>query len=352
MQESDIVFDDMQAVPPKANGVELLNPYKDDRASAPALIEASAAIAEMQTARLMARQFPRDRRLAVDRLLIECTVPDLANRAVYSYVRGGEEVTGPTIRLAEAVARNWGNLRSGVRELSREPGISWVKSYAIDLESGFEDERVFQVRHWRDTKSGGYALKNDRDIREIVANYGARAKRSCIETIIPREVFRVAVEQCATTQAAHCDTSVETVEKMLGLFAMQGVEREHIIKKIGRNLDAITPAHMVLLRRIYNGLADGLGVPGDYFPELAEKATKEAEDPRAGTSLDEYRKRAQDKEPAPYATTFEDVRTAVEKATTVGALDAAQSLIPSIEDEVERLRAADLIALKRSAITP
>lgn len=64
--------------------------------------EMAEAIASVQ----MAKAFPRDIIGARDRILNACSRPRLAEAACYTYVRGGTEVTGPSIRLAEAIAQN------------------------------------------------------------------------------------------------------------------------------------------------------------------------------------------------------------------------------------------------------
>ena len=50
------------------------------------------------------------------------------------------------------MARGWGNIARGIKEISRDrqTGTSECIAYAWDLESGYYDERQFQVRHWRD----------------------------------------------------------------------------------------------------------------------------------------------------------------------------------------------------------
>lgn len=44
----------------------------------------------------------------MDRILKSCTRETLAQSAVYSYPRGGQSVEGPSIRLAETLAQEWG----------------------------------------------------------------------------------------------------------------------------------------------------------------------------------------------------------------------------------------------------
>lgn len=70
--------------------------------------------------------------------------------------------------------------------------------------------KQFQVRHWRDTKSGGYALKDSRDIYEKVANDGARRLRACILAVIPADVVETAVKEALKAKAKKEDPANDT----------------------------------------------------------------------------------------------------------------------------------------------
>ncbi len=71
---------------------------------------------------------------------------------------------------------------------------STVEAFAWDVEeANTRQTKVFQVRHWRHTKQGGYKLTDPRDIYELVANNGARRLRACILGVIPGDVIDAAV---------------------------------------------------------------------------------------------------------------------------------------------------------------
>ena len=133
----------------------VINPFGEAReiqgASVQALVQRE--VAEVQGAMVVARQFPRNHQKAMDAILNECTRVGLAEKAEYQYARGGSDIRGPSIRLAETIARQWGNMLTGVTELTRGAGISECMAYACDLETGYRDEKRFQVKHWRETKS-------------------------------------------------------------------------------------------------------------------------------------------------------------------------------------------------------
>lgn len=233
-------------------------------------------IAEVQAAVLLAKKFPRNQAKAMDRILVACQRPTLAETALYSYARGGTEITGPSIRLAEALAQNWENVQFGIRELDQRNGESTVESYAWDLETNTRQSKVFQVKHVRHTKKGSYSLSDPRDIYEMVANQGARRLRACILGIIPGDVVEAAQAQCEETLKAKADTSPEAMKKMVEAFAQHRVSKDQIEKRIQRKLDSITPAQVISLRKIYNSLKDAMSSPSDWFEatEAVEEAPK------------------------------------------------------------------------------
>ena len=81
-------------------------------------------IADAQAARIIARQYPRDPVKAMDRIINSFSRPSLAEEAEYQYTRGGQDVSGLSIRAAEELARQWGNITAGVAELARYAGMS------------------------------------------------------------------------------------------------------------------------------------------------------------------------------------------------------------------------------------
>lgn len=228
-------------------------------------VEQQRAIAETQAAMIIAKRFPRDEAEAMDKILQACTRPSLAEAALYSYSRGGTEITGPSIRLAEAIGQSWKNLQFGVRELSQRGGESEVEAFAWDVENNTRQVKVFKVPHVRYTKKGSYALEDPRDVYEMVANQGARRLRACILGIIPGDVIDAAVKQCEITLNTKAEVTPERLHSLLEKFIAYGVTKEMIEKRIQRRLDAMTPALMVQLGKIYNSLKDGMSAAADWF---------------------------------------------------------------------------------------
>jgi hypothetical protein len=225
----------------------------------------SREVGEVQAAMFIARSFPRNTMQAYERVLNACTRPSLAEGALYSYARGGQEVSGPSIRLAEAIAQEWGNLQFGIRELSQADGVSTVEAFAWDIQTNVRQVKTFQVLHERHTRSGSKRLTDPRDIYEMVANQGARRLRACILGVIPGDVIEAAVQQCEMTLKASAGTGPEVQQTLVARFAEFGVSKAQIEARIQRRLDSIVPAQVVALRKIYSSLKDGMSKAGDWF---------------------------------------------------------------------------------------
>ncbi|MDF2804415.1 MAG: hypothetical protein K0S61_4320 [Anaerocolumna sp.] len=238
---------------------------------------------EVQAAMVVAKKFPRDEYESMEKIKRTCQRATLAEQALYSYPKGNQNVTGPSIRLAEALAQNWGNIDYGVIELEQNTGKSEMMAYAWDLETNTRVTKIFSVEHKRDTKKGSYALTDSRDIYEATANFGARRMRACILGVIPGDVVDMAVDECKKTQLSGIGKEPinERVGKLLKAFKSDfKVNKEQIEKYTGRNAADFGEEEFIDLKGVYKALKDGQAKTEDYF--VTEK--EETNDPFAGGS--------------------------------------------------------------------
>jgi hypothetical protein len=239
----------------------------------------SRAVMEVQGQIIMARKFPRDTVAAYTRIIDACKRKGLAERAMYAYTRGKETVKGPSIRLAEEMARAYGNIDCGWRILSEDKvtGKSEIEAFAWDLESNYRPRITFTVRHWRDTKSGGYRLKDERDIYELCANMAARRLRACLLKVLPSDVVEDALAQVSRTLSGDGEAPLQDrVRKMVAAFSNLGVTQEMIETKLDHALDATTPDELVDMLAIFNTLRQGEKRPADFFevPSVDQAASE------------------------------------------------------------------------------
>jgi len=229
-------------------------------------VAASRAAHEVQAAMVIAKKFPRDQTAAWARIMQSCKRKALAEGALYAYPRGGQTVTGPSIRLAEVLAQNWGNLDFGMIELEQHGGESTMMAYSWDLETNVRQTKIFRVKHERHTRQGINRLTDPRDIYEMTANQGARRMRACILGVIPGDVVEAAVAECEKTMAGgNKEPLIDRVRLMVAAFGEMGVTQAMIEKRLGHKVETIIEAEMVGLRKIYASLKDNFASRDQYF---------------------------------------------------------------------------------------
>lgn len=255
-------------------GAVQVAPQKEVRAAVAA--EQSRAIAEVQASLTIAAARPRDEEDSILRIRKACQRLSLAEQAVYRYKRGAASVTGPSIRLAEVLARAWGNLQYGFRELSRDGDGSEVESFCWDLETNTKVVRQFRVRHIRDKRDdngGNVALTSERDVYELIANNAQRRVRAAILEIIPGDVVEIAVNACKET-VRKGDTSRpigDQVREALAAFADLGVTKAMIEGHLGHGVDTIIAPELGELRQMFTSLKHGEISREDLFAENDRK---------------------------------------------------------------------------------
>ena len=243
---------------------------------------------EVQGQIIMAKKFPRDEIAARNRILTACQRKRLAEQAEYEYQRGTSKVTGVSIRLAEAMAQNWGNLDFGFVELEQRSGESQVMAYCWDLETNTRQTKIFAVPHIRETKKGNYPLTGSRDIYELVANQAARRVRACILGIIPGDIVEEAVEQCRKTLIDGEKLPLKDLISGVVRTAKEeyAVPQESLEKYIGCKADSFSMNDLIRLKKVFNSIKDGMAKREEIF-ELPGVKKKEAEDAFAGKKKEE-----------------------------------------------------------------
>lgn len=236
---------------------------------------------EVQAAMVIAKKFPRNEADSYNKIIQACKRKSLAEQAMYEYPRGGTKVTGPSIRLAEAMAQNWGNLDYGLIELEQKNGESQVMAYAWDLETNTRQTIIFSVPHVRRSNGKNIPLTDPRDIYEEVANKGARRMRSCILRVIPGDVIDSAVAQCNKTLLDNGGVPlIDLIRQVSGTMNDKyGITIPMLEKYIGCKVESFTMNDLIRLKKVYKSLQDGMAKREDFFDISLEADDSEISDP-------------------------------------------------------------------------
>jgi hypothetical protein len=200
-------------------------------------VEQSRAVAEVQAAIYVARQFPRSVSTARGSMQSACQSMALAGKAFYRFPRAGGAVSGSSIHLAKALAGAWGNIQFGVTEMRRDDDYkqSEMQAWAWDIEANTRHVLTFIVPHARFAKGKVEALVDLRDIYENNANNGARRLREAIFAVIPDWFIEEAEELCRETlNKGDGKPLAERITGAVKVFESLGVTKERLELKLGR----------------------------------------------------------------------------------------------------------------------
>lgn len=234
-------------------------------------IEASRAVAEAQGKLVIAKRFPRDEVAAYAKAMQACQRPTMAAKAFYAYPRAGQTIKGPTIRFAEELARCWGNIDYGIKELSQDDGKSELQAYAWDLETNTQSVQNFTNPHQREVKGKMQSLTSQRDIYENNANMATRRMRARILAILPAWFVEDCIAECEKTLAGQNDAPlIDRVKKMVVQFAKFGVSQDMIERRLKRKVESMTTDDFTEYIGIFNAIKGGESKVAEWFEAPAE----------------------------------------------------------------------------------
>lgn len=235
-------------------------------------IEQSRAVAEVQAMVVVAQNRRRDTARAIQAMQEACGRMALAERAFFSFNRGGGNVAGPSIQLARELARCWGNVNHGVRELDRDDarGRSEMLAFGWDLETNLRSDVTFIVPHMRDKRGGAVPLTEMRDIYENNANNAARRLREMIFACLPVWFREEGIALCRhTLEKGEGDEPLPLrISKMLAAYAAIGVSRERVEARLGGNVDNMTVVDLANYGILFRSIKNGEASKDDEFPSV------------------------------------------------------------------------------------
>lgn len=200
-----------------------------------------------------------------------------AEECVYALPRGGKPIKGPSVRLAEIVASQYGNCRIGARVVHVDKFEKYVEAEGIfhDLESN--TATTARVRRRIVDKSG--RLFND-DMILVTGNAAASiAKRNAIFGGVPKAMWNPAYEDAHAVIAGDIKTLAVKRDAAIKAFAIWGVKPEQIFSalEVG-GLDDVGLDELATLRAMHKAIKDGEQTPESFFPAVTngEKAVEAA----------------------------------------------------------------------------
>lgn len=287
-------------------------------------VEQSRAVAEVQAAVIVAQSNPRDLGRALADMRDACGRLALAQRAFYTVPNRGH---GPSVHLARELARIWGNVDYGVRELRRDDaaGESEVQAFAWDQETNVRSTRSFINPHARMKKVAGKQTREPLvDLGDIYLsnqNVGARAVRECIFAALPLWFTEEAQDICRRTlEDGEGKPLDQRIAEAIAAFSELGVKLPQLEAKVGKKRSAWTAATVAELIIAYTSIRrDGLSVSEVFDTDRVSAAEIRGEQPSAAPAPPTP---ASEATPAPAADPAVDAMTEDELWTAIVAAAA------------------------------
>ena len=264
-----------------SNGFDVLDPSEcaPDLSPAAGIVANGYAVQQMRSnyATAVAVQKPRDLAIAQRQLGREAQLA--GEDFYYGWAAGRDRIEGPSVNLALAAARCWGNC--AVEPLPvQDLGDSWIFTAAfVDLETGFTLSRQF--RQSKNSKvSGKMDEERKADIRFQIGQ--SKAIRNVVLNALPPSLIRHALEEAqqgvrvkieAYIKAKGLPAAVDIVLKALAKF---GVKEEYILQRFNlADRRGIDLDRLVILRGDMNALENGQERAEELFPHMQLAGTIE-----------------------------------------------------------------------------
>jgi len=155
---------------------------------------------------------------------------DIAESCFYTVPRGGKRISGPSVRLAEIMASNWGNLRVKTTIVDEGRDSVVCQASCIDLETNVGVS--VEVRRRITTKEG--ARYGDDMINTTTNAASAIAFRNAIFKVIPA-VYVQPIYDAARTLAVGKESDLdERRTRCIKYFESLGVPSTVLLKHLGK----------------------------------------------------------------------------------------------------------------------
>lgn len=282
------------------------------------------AVTKTRDRMLLAREYPRDEELAQQRILATCKRASFAEIAIYEKPQGTGFIKGPSVRLAEEIARQWGNFDTGFKIIKHDAEGALVEVFAWDLQTNTCKQDEIYVSFKKYTKKTGLYLENKPDEQyKMVGSMASKALRNAILKTIPRDITESAYDACEATLSRVTDLK-PTISRLILAWADKGITQAQLEKFTGKKIMDLDQNDVGRLRSTFIAIKDG-DMELSEFEALINAKDDEKEEPAKGA-------KARQQKNAAKATEILDVEVVEEKKPDTGANGSKKSSAAPAQD--------------------
>lgn len=227
-----------------------------------------------------AHRFPRDiERSKKNILTIAMMSKDVAYSCFYRLERkdangNTNNIEGISVRLAEIIASQWGNLRVQSRIISNDGKFVTAQGVCHDLESNLAVS--VEVKRSITNK---YGNTYSTDMQMVTSNAAcAIAFRNAVGKVVPAAVIEDVVDEIRkkSLETIKSNGIADSWNKVLTTFVSLGVSEEQVLQYIHKpSVNDVTAEDIQTLRGVYTAIKEGGTNINDSFVQPQEEAKKE-----------------------------------------------------------------------------
>lgn len=224
----------------------------------------------------MTVQQPRQLGLVQRRLLEEARIA--GEEFYYGWGAGKSAIEGPSVKLAMALARCWGNCVVQMQPV-QDLEDSWVFTASfVDLETGFTLDRQFrQSKQWK--IHGKFDADRADDMRFQIGQ--SKAVRNVILNALPSSLTARALTEAKSGVRAKIEGYIEkhglakATDIALGALAKVGVNEAQVLKKFSvADRNGLSVEHLVTIKGDLSAIEGGQDRADVLYPALEQPQAK------------------------------------------------------------------------------
>lgn len=284
---------------------------------------------------------------------LACLDEETAASMFYSLPRGGKQLEGPSVRMAEVCASAYQNLRFGARVIEITDTVVVAQGFCMDLETN--NATTIEVRRRITNKSG---QRFNEDMIVVTGNAAcAIALRNAIFKVIPFALIKPIYEQAKLASIGKAVSMATKRQQLLDNYAKAGVSAEKVIAFLGhKGIDDITVEDLITMRGVWTAIKDGDTTIDEAFGSIAvagDRATKskanaalqsQPKSAAADNRPETLQPSADDNAPSPSLDATREALIDLDNCETLADIDIWLDTLPNFlapDDRAECQRAAE-----------
>lgn len=253
---------------------EVLDEYRSD------LRESPQPLQQVKTTYTTALAVQKPRDLMVVHKAIQAEAALAGESFYYGWGSGSDKIEGPSIKLAMAAARCYGNAAVDMLPV-QELDDSWIMTAVfVDLETGFTLTRQF--RQSKNSKvHGKHDAERKDDMRFQIGQ--SKAVRNVVVNAVPEFLIDAAIESAKSGVRKKIEAFVgkngvaAAIDMVVKGLKKHGVQEIDILEKCKvAEIKAISVDHIVMLRGDLYALDNGQEYASTLFPTMEAKSGSKA----------------------------------------------------------------------------